>query len=351
MKILYLNLTEKIHTRDSVYLNGLKKLGVNIIECRDWSPGLKKFWNLYKKHNALKDAYDIILVGFSGHILVPFAKLISPKPVIFNALSSLYDGIIISRKKYGFLGWQIIYCWLIDWLAFNSADLSLLDTNARKKFISHKFRVPTHKLTRLWTGVDDSIFIYDPMIPKLSTFTVLFRGALMPESGIEYLLEAAAILRSEKVHFRILGSGYLAPLVENKIKQLKLNNIEWITELLPWKELTTKMQECHLSLGQLSDNQRQQFHVPFKTIESMALKIPYCITSNSRGILEFLKDGKTCITVKPADPNNLANKILWAKNNPNEIRQVAENAYQLFKKDFTTPILAQKLKDILSNMI
>src|SRR3989344_2086970 len=113
MKICYFNLTEKIHTRDSVYIDGLKKLGVEIVDCRDWSPGLRKFWNLYKKHRALKNDYDVMFIGFSGHILVPFARLISRKKVVFNAMSSLFDGAFWSNKKTrGFLGWRVVFIWL-----------------------------------------------------------------------------------------------------------------------------------------------------------------------------------------------------------------------------------------------
>src|SRR3990167_8493640 len=347
MKVLYFNLTQNIHTRDTVYLNGLKKLGIEIIECRDWSPGLRKFWNLYKKHKALKNNYDILLVGFSGHILVPFTRLISRKKVIFNALGSLYDGIILSRKKYGLLGWRIIYVWLIDWLAFQSAHLSLIDTASREKYIMHKFFISQKKLAILRTGVDDSIFKYNPTIKNLPIFTVLFRGALMPESGIEYMLQVANLLRLEPIKFRIIGSGYLAPLVDKMIKELDLKNVEWLKERLPWDELITKMQECHISLGQLSDYRRQEFHVPFKTIESMALKIPYVVTLNSYGIFEFLTDEETCIGVKPADAKDLAEKILWAKNSQTKLDNIAENAHLLFQQKFTTKKLAEELKNIL----
>ena len=99
MKICYLNLTSYIPARDAVYLRGLKENGVEILECRDDSPGLAKFLKLYKKHKSLCGKYDVMLVGYTAHILVPFARLITNKKVVFNALCSLYEGVIISREK------------------------------------------------------------------------------------------------------------------------------------------------------------------------------------------------------------------------------------------------------------
>lgn len=347
MKICYFTLTKTTPTRDIVYLNGLRNLGVEIIECRDYSPGLKKFWRLWQKHKALNNNYDIVLVGFSGHILVPFARIISKKKIVFNALSSMYDGIIGSRKKYGFLGWRIPYCWLIDWVVFSSAHLTLLDTDARKKYVMHKFFISEKKLTRLWSGVDDTIFVYNPTIKKLPVFTVLFRGALMNEAGIEYLVQAANLLQNEPINFRIIGSGLNAPLLSKMLADFKLKNIEWIPEHLSWEDLIKKTQECHVSLGQLSNHWRQTFHIPFKTIESMVLQIPYIVTNNSYGILEFLTDNETCFCINPADAQDLAHKILWLKNNPENLTRVAENAYHLFQNEFTSKALAQKMLNLI----
>ncbi len=351
MRTCYLTLTRTTPTRDIVYLNGLRNLGVEIVECRDSSLGIRKFWQLWKRHRALADNYDVLLVGFAGHILVPFARLISKRKIVFNSLGSLYDGIIGSRKKYGFLGWRTIYCWLVDWLAFNSAHLTLLDTNARKKYVMHKYFIPENKLVRLWSGVDDTIFIYDEKTKKLPNFTVLFRGALMPEAGIEYLIQVADILKNDDVQFRIIGSGYMAPLLEKLINNFDLHNIEWIPERLSSDMLIGKMLECHVSIGQLSDHWRQGFHVPFKTIESMALKLPYVVTNNSRGILEFLKDGETCLCTAPANAHDLAKKILWLKNNPIEASRISQNAFLLFQREFTTKALTDKLINILASRL
>src|SRR3989338_8147856 len=202
------------------------------------------------------------------------------------------------------------YCWLIDWVAFNSAHLTLLDTDARKKYVMRKFFIPEKKLARLWSGVDNTIFVYNQAIQKLPVFTVLFRGALMNEAGIEYLIQAANLLKNEPINFRIIGSGVNAPLLTKMLTELKLKNVEWISERLSWEDLIKKTQECHISIGQLSDHWRQNLHITFKTIESMALKIPYVMTNNSYGMLEFLKDNETCFLINPEDSPNLTQKIL-----------------------------------------
>lgn len=346
MTALYLNSTKNIHSRDAVYLNGLCKLGVKIVECRDWSPGLRKFFALYHKHKKLKGKYDIIFVGYSGHLLVPFARLISRKPVIFNALASLYEGMVVSRNRRGPLDLYAPWYWLVDFIGFRCANLVLIETNAQKKYLQKIFHLPGKKFLRAWSGVDENKFFFDSSIPKLSRFTVLFRGAFLPESGIQYAVEAAKILQNTNVRFRIIGDGMMAPQVEKIIASFDSKKVEWIRERLSDEELRIKTQECHLSLGQLSNHERLTRTIPFKAFESMAMKLPY-LTARNKGILELLKENETCLACNPADPEDLAKKILWTKDHPQEIKEIAEKSYQLFKNHTNSDALAL---DLISEM-
>src|SRR3989338_51394 len=139
MRLCYVNLTADIFPRDLVYLRGLRTHGVEIIEIRDSTPGIRKFYNIFKRHWVIRKNYDVLWVGYCGHILVPFARLITTKKVIFNALGSLYEGVIISRAKAPPFSWLGVYCWLIDWLAFHSATLTLVESNAQKEYLKKKF--------------------------------------------------------------------------------------------------------------------------------------------------------------------------------------------------------------------
>lgn len=345
MTICYINLTQNIPPRDAVYFRGLKEAGVKIIECNDSSPSWKKFWVIFKKHRAIKNDYAILWVGYSGHILVPFARLISRKKIVFNSMGSLYDGIIESRKKYGFLGLKIPYIWLIDWLAFHGTDLTLVGTNTMKEYIARKFFVPKNKLIRIWTGADDAVFAYNLNTQKSTEFTVLFRGGLLPEAGIEHLIKAARILQREPVRFKIVGFGVDSPLVARMLKEFDSRNVDWISDRFPQKELPDKMRGCHISLGQLENHKRQNFYIPFKIFESMAMKIPLLVARAS-GPMELLTENKTCFCFNPADAQDLAEKILWAKNSYSTAQKIAENAYQLYLRELTPKILARRVLEL-----
>ncbi len=102
------------------------------------------------------------------------------------------------------------------------------------------------------------------------------------------------------------------------------------------------MQTAHISLGQLSSHDRLKRTIPHKCYESLAMGLPY-LTASSEGVRELLVPGETCLVCNPADAKSLAEKILWAKENPDALNKIAENGYRLFQNKLTSKILAAEL--------
>ena len=75
-KICYFGIYQPTAPRDKIYLEGIKKLGAEVILCVDNSPGLLKFFHLAKKLQAQKNQYDILWVGYLSTMVVPLAWLL-----------------------------------------------------------------------------------------------------------------------------------------------------------------------------------------------------------------------------------------------------------------------------------
>lgn len=347
-KICYFGIYDRDLARNKVYIDGLKQNNAEIIECFDDSPGLIKFYRLFFKHWKIRKAYDVMIVGYAGHILMPFAKLICRKPIILNAMTSLHEVTVIARKKNsGLAAWRIL---LIDWLAFRLADLSLVETNRQKEYLVKKFRIKPDKFIRLFIGADDSIFYPDGSVEKNNKFTVMFRGKFLPEAGVRHVISAAKILEKEEIKFIIRGRGPLEKEIEEQIKILDLKNIELISAKLETDELRRKMLTAHVSIGQMEDDERLERTIPYKAFEALALKLPY-ISGDAPGAKELFKDRENCLMVNLADPKDLADKILELKNNPELRKKIAENGYELYKKRLTPKALGKELLDIYLYLI
>lgn len=345
VKICYFGAYNAELARNEVYLKGLRLNGAETIECADSSWGPIKYFKLFVKHWKIRKMYDVMIVGYAGHFLVPFARLICHKPIIFNAMTSLYEANIVSRKKYSPyspLAWRI---WLIDWMAFKLSDLVLVETNEQKKYLVKKFRIASKKFERLFIGANDSIFYPDENIKKNNVFTVLFRGRLLPEAGVEHILETAEILKNEDIQFLILGFGLLEGKIRKKIGELNLKNLELISERLNIEELRRRMLSAHVGIGQIENHERLERTIPYKAFEYLAIKLPY-INGNGRGIRELLQDRENCLLVNLADSEDLAQKIMELKNNLELGKKIAENGYKLYQEKLTPQILGKELLDL-----
>ena len=341
-KIIYLTYTRLDYPLNSVLIKGLRENGVEVAESHIKDRGIWGFVKAISFYWQNLKNTDAIIIGYDSPALAIFIRLFCFKKVIYNAVLSVYERFIISRELASRFSIKAFYYWLLDFLAIRFADLVAVESNHQADFFKKLFKVSGKKIYRSWIGVDENKFFYDPMVTKFSKFTILFRGALQPETGAEYAVYAAKLLEGEDIKFIMHVGGQLIDKIKNLIGELKLNNLEISSELLPAEELRRLMQKCHVSLGQLSGHKRLERTIPHKAYESLALKLPYLTAANS-GILELLIDGATCITCKPADARSLADKILWIKNNYATAEKVAENGYSLYQNNLKSYIIAKNL--------
>lgn len=344
MKICYVSFALN-NPRDQITLRGLRENGVVVKEISCVGKSFNKYLKLIKEFRAREKEYDLVMVGYASSILVSVLRPFTHKRIIYNALATFYDSMVVSRGK------NLVWYWLIDFLAFNFANKIFLECQAQKDLVVKVFRIDPDKISVHFVGVDDRQFYFDPtVVSKLNQFTVLFRGMFLPEAGTDVVVRAAKELEQKYIQVRIIGRGFMLEEIGKLINELKPKNLELITTRLSIKELRQRMVECHLSLGQLADHPRVHTTIPHKAFESMAMKLPY-LTGENKGVMEIVKENDTCFVVPPGDYHELARKILELKDNQKKLDRVAENAYQLYRQEFTPTILAGKIIEELRPLI
>lgn len=333
--VLYFGIFDPSFSRNKVYIDGLRQHGVTVILCTDTAKGLRKYWNLFWKHWALRKKYDVLIVGYPGFIMVPFARCISRKRVIFDALCSYYEIEILSRDALHEVPFRKLYARTIDWFATRCATTVLVETEKQREYFISTLAVDAKKVVTVYTGVDDCVFFAEQGAKKQAEFTVLFRGRITHEAGVETVLRAAKLLEGEGIKFLIIGYGWNTEMERfNKVlEELSPRNVCHVAKQLPFEELRERMQGCHVSLGQFAEHERLERTIPHKAFESLVMILPY-ITAHAAGICEILKDGETCLFVRQADAQDLAEKIRTLYRDQVLRTALAENAYMLYEERF-----------------
>ncbi len=341
MKFFYIN-TGNSYPPNKHLIDGLRENGHEVFELNETGQGLGKYARVAKSYRANGRFCDVVIVGYPAPVFVPLMRLISLKKVVFNAVSSQYESNIISRGSFKPQLLNALKWWLVDFVSFHLSSKVLLESNAQVDFVHKFFLVPKKKLVHAWMGVDEKEFFYDPSIKKRNTFTVLFRGRFLPESGIQTVIESAKKLESSGIKFLIIGHGFMHLEVSALMAKLAPTNIEMINEKIPSRELREQMLSCHISLGQMADHPRLARTLPCKLFETLALKLPY-LTGRNAGVLELLKEDETCFAVEPNDVGDLAQKILFLKDRPELLEKVSGKGYQLYKEKLTSKYLAEEV--------
>ncbi|MFA5029396.1 MAG: glycosyltransferase [Patescibacteria group bacterium] len=344
MKICYFGIYDPLYCRNQNLLSGLRQNGVEIIEVNDNTPSLIKYWRLIKKHWAVRNQYDLLLVGFCGQIVMPLAKLLSRRKIVFDAYISLHDAKIFQQSpRPNFF--KAGYYYFLDWLSCRLADVILLDTKEHVEYFAKTFQLKPQKFLVVYGGVDDRIFSPCLSPAEKKKFIVEFHAYATLLHGLKYILLAMKELqdKGESVELWCVGAG----LEYDRQKQfaqieLKLDNVKFMSPLPPERLRQEVICGADAGLGIFGETDKVDRVIPNKLYELMACKIPV-VSADTPAVREQFADHKHLLLCPKADPRVLAQAILELKNNSQLRKSLAENAYQKIKTDLNPKVIAQKL--------
>ncbi len=250
---------------------------------------LRIFLQLRRERFLLREA-GAVLVMSPCHKITLLARVVIGKRVILDAGWPLLDGVF-SRG----ITWKNIFIvpfrYSLDYVAFHSASLILLESQEQLERVRKHFFVRAQKLKVSYTGLNENRFKKNGedsrrvqhIISKHATsgrqILVMFRGKLNKESGIEQILEAANLLTREAT---------FVFLSDNKIGRFQLaENCYAIVDALD-SEIASLYRISDIALGQLSNHARLKYSIPHKAFEADFFGIPY-ITPTETKFIEFLR--------------------------------------------------------------
>lgn len=351
MKVCYFGIYQKDYCRAKNTIIGLRKSGVEVLEVQDRTLGFKKFWNLYQMHKGVKRAYDMMIVGFPGQIIMPFAKLICRKPIVFDAFASMYDGNVFDRKNCRPLSLRAFWYYFLDWMSCVLSDKILLDTEEHVKYFVRTFHINPKKFLVVYHGCNDELFYPIKNIKKNEKFIIEFHGYITALHGVEYLIEAMDILREENVELWIIAD-LKRPDCIKKIKMAKdlgLENVKFFEALAP-AELIKKIALADVGIGIFGNTDKVERVIPNKVFELMASQ-KAVITADTPAIREKFTHKENIYLCKRADPNSIAQAILEIKNNAELREHISQNAFTYMKENLTPKNLGAALKKELEEII
>jgi glycosyltransferase involved in cell wall biosynthesis len=233
-----------------------------------------------------------------------------------------------------------------------------LNDSAKKSFI-YLGKVKEDSIIVLPNGVDEDFFHPDIVVTDVTQkyglegkMIVLFVGRLARTKGLEYLLEAADIIVNKYNYknalFILVGpytfAGVDRPLgkdeIANYVQLHKLEENILLTGSLPLEEVRKLYVACDIFvLPSLAEGD------PLVTIEAMSSGKPV-IGTKVGGIPRHIRDRWNGFLIDPADERQLAERIKYLIDNPEERKMMGANSRKYVEEEFDWGIIADRLFQI-----
>lgn len=295
--------------------------------------------------------YDLIVVGFYGHLLMPPVRAITRTPILFNPFISTYDTLVFDRKKAapGSVVGRLAF-WL-DQVACRAADHLLLDTHAHVSYFTRLFHLPPERFSVMPVGSDETMFYPRTVKTNAGHKTVLYYGNYLPLHGVDVIIQAAKLLNDRSnIRFKMLGQGMEYARIQSLVKSLAIHNIDFCPSV-PFDKLPDEIAPADICLGgHFGASEKAARVIAGKTYHSLAMGKATIVGDNdaNRELLTHQQDA----WFSPADdPHALADAIFTLANDDTLREQMGQNAHHTFMQRACLQVLEGQLKQVVEKTI
>ena len=163
------------------------------------------------------------------------------------------------------------------------------------------------------------------------------------------LAQTAALLQKESdIIFLVVGTGPLKKELEQEIDKLKVKNII-LTGARPHQEIPSFIKRSDIDLIIYKDQATFKQNIPSKMYEYMAGGKPIIINLEGQAS-EIIKTAGGGLVMAPANPQSLAEGILYLKGHPKLSKTMGENNYHYIEQEGDRRLISQKLENILKDV-
>ncbi len=302
----------------------------------------------------LRERYDLVFVGFYGHLILRAIAPLVRSPLLFDAFVSTYDTLCFDRRIYAPDSPMGRAAFALDRATARRADHVLLDTAQHVEYFVETFGLPRAKFSAVPVGCSDEIFGPVPMPSPQGLadrpLEILYYSTFLPLHGIDIILEAAARLRDQPIRFRLIGDGPALGAMQALAAQLELSNVRFEPPVPPF-DLAEAIVRADLCLGgHFYAGGKAGRVIPGKIYQMLAVGRPV-IAADAPGNRELLTHDENAYLVPPADPDALANAIRTLVDDPARRHALARAGRARYAACCTETHITSRLQAIVAEMI
>ena len=222
----------------------------------------------------------------------------------------------------------------------------VIAVSERSKYLLESLGVDKSKITVVPNAIDKSTISSFPVEAKEENeiINIIAAGRFSFEKGFDHLLDAISEIKKQAPRFKLhlYGKGPEETNLREKAILLELTDqidfCGFVDDILP---IFAKMDMLVLS--------SRSEGMPVIILEAWSQAVGVLATAVG-GVPELITSDKYGIVVEPENIKQLADKLLWALNNINKVKECGNNGRELLQKEYIYEVQAEKLRKIYSTI-
>lgn len=298
----------------------------------------------------LRRRYDLVFIGFYGHLILRLLTPLIRAPLLFDAFVSTYDTLCFDRQLYTPNSPAGRMAFWLDRANCLRADHVLLDTRSHVDYFVETFDLPRDRFDALPVGCSDAIFTLAPLPARNDPLRVLGYSTFLPLHGMDVILDAAAQLTDASLTIKLIGDGPLHAQMRKQAQRLALTNVTFAPPVSP-TTLAREIAAADICLGgHFSSGEKAGRVIPGKIYQMLAVGRPV-IAADAPGNRELLTHGETAWFVPPGDAGALAQALCVLAGDRDLRHRLARTGRALYERCCSEAVIARRLEAIVDDLL
>ncbi|WP_454046540.1 glycosyltransferase family 4 protein [Chryseobacterium sp. Marseille-Q8038] len=201
------------------------------------------------------------------------------------------------------------------------------------------------KMDEFWPrGKNDQLM--EKLGLKIDSFKIVHFGSLGLANGAHSIIESAKLLKNrEDIEFLFVGGGSTENDLIEEVEKNNLKNVKFLGKF-PMTDVSEIVNFSDVSVISFLDLPILYTNSPNKLFDSLSAGKPIIV--NSAGWTKDIAEEYHCgYYVNPNRPEELVQKVLYLKDNPDVVDKMGQNARKLAETVYDKSILCKKFVEVI----
>ncbi|PWW19729.1 MULTISPECIES: glycosyltransferase family 4 protein [unclassified Chryseobacterium] len=204
------------------------------------------------------------------------------------------------------------------------------------------------KMDEFWPrGKNDQLMVKLGL--KKDSFKIVHFGSLGLANGAHSIIESAKLLKDrEDIEFLFVGGGSTEQDLVDEVEKNNLKNVKFLGKF-PMTDVSEIVNFSDVSMISFLDIPILYTNSPNKLFDSLSAGKPIIV--NSAGWTKDIAEKYHCgYYVNPNHPEELVEKVLYLKDNPEVVKNMGQNARKLAETVYDKSILCKKFVEVIEEV-